>query len=199
MKKVTNRLETSSSSGPINHEDEDTGGLSFLINRPEAVGSSGLAQNSNFFQKLQLAQNSLRNQEEVVRRPGTVLDIPAPVSPARLTDSFLPLSGPAAAPVKSIQGAVFPQELDILTAGNESPQFGPGGGGLFQDFEFEEEPEEVQRPGQKNLFRVSSQLQVGEEGEGEGLRFPGTVLEDATTRKIGNFFTKTLSDSFLRL
>jgi hypothetical protein len=189
MKKVTNRLEPSSSIGPVNlpdpsNEDEDNGSLSFLINRPEAVGSSGLAQNSNFFQKLQLAQNSLRNQEEVSsRRPGTVLDIP--VKPGRLTDSFLPLSSPAKEPVRSSQGAVFPQELDILTVG-ENPQPFASGGGFFQDFDFEEEPE-VARPDQ-NLFRVSSQLQVGEEREGEVLRFPGKVLEDDTTRKIGKPF-----------
>jgi hypothetical protein len=79
-------------------------------------------------------------------------------------------------------GAVFPQELDIITASGGG---GDGGsahssGGFFEDFDFEEAPAE-------NLFRVSSQLRVGgrEEEKKDDLRFPGTVLEDATTRKIG--------------
>jgi hypothetical protein len=83
-------------------------------------------------------------------------------------------------------GAVFPQELDIITAsgggGGDVGGSAQSSGGFFEDFDFEEAPAE-------NLFRVSSQLRVGgrEEEKEDDLRFPGTVLEDATTRKIGKW------------
>jgi len=214
MKKVSSRPEFgSSSSFTADLFDEDASSLGSLINRPEAVGSTDLAQNSNFFQKLQLAQNSLRSQDLDGGSGGNLRDFesfsPSAASTnvdsrlSRPEERFLPLvSGPAAV-VKTRTGgggAVFPQDSDIITADSTS---GVGSslssvigaassGGFSQDFDFEESPRFEKLPSE-NLFRVSSQLRVGggatgreEEEKGEELRFPGSVLEDATTRKIGD-------------
>ena len=195
MKKVTGSSSSPAPTVDLFDDDSEADGVGFLINRPEAVGSSGLAQNSNFYEKLQLAQQSLRSQETTgFNQPGLFPDVVVDAASVRggpldqSVDSFLPLVSPAtskpsvATGLRAAGGAVFPQELDIITVGGETEQFATGGG-IFQDFEFGDEPEVLRPAG--DLFRASSQLQVhGEQGE-EGLRFPGKVLDDATTRKIG--------------
>ena len=160
MKKVSSRPEFgSSSSFTADLFDEDASSLGSLINRPEAVGSTDLAQNSNFFQKLQLAQNSLRSQDLDGGSGGNLRDFesfsPSAASTnvdsrlSRPEERFLPLvSGPAAV-VKTRTGgggAVFPQDSDIITADSTSgvgSSLSSGGGaassgGFSQDFDFEE-------------------------------------------------------------
>jgi hypothetical protein len=194
MKKVASRPASSS---PFTADPfaEDAAGSSLgssLINRPEAVGSAGLAQNSNFFQKLQLAQNSLRTSQDVddgLRNPEAFTSVMVSTlddsRQSRPAERFSPLiSAASKTRTGGGGGAVFPQELDIITAsggGGVDSGSAQSSGGFFADFDFEEAPAE-------NLFRVSSQLRVGgreEETKEDDLRFPGTVLEDATTRKIG--------------
>jgi hypothetical protein len=186
MKKVASRPPPSSfTADPFAEDAADSSLGSSLIHRPEAVGSAGLAQNSNFFQKLQLAQNSLRTSQDVddgLRSPEAMVST---LDDSRPAERFSPLiSAAAKTRTGGGGGAVFPQELDIITASGGGG--GDGGsaqssGGFFEDFDFEEAPPA------ENLFRVSSQLRVGgrEEEKEDELRFPGTVLEDATTRKIG--------------
>jgi hypothetical protein len=192
MKKVASRPASSSSSFTADPFAEDAADslVGSLIHRPEAVGSAGLAQNSNFFQKLQLAQNSLRTSQDVddgLRNPEAFTSVMvSTLDDSRPAERFSPLKISAAAKTRTGGGggAVFPQELDIITAsgggGGDVGGSAQSGGGVFEDFDFEEAPAE-------NLFRVSSQLRVGgrEEEKEDDLRFPGTVLEDATTRKIG--------------
>jgi hypothetical protein len=191
MKKVASRPPPSSfTADPFAEDATDSSLGSSLIHRPEAVGSAGLAQNSNFFQKLQLAQNSLRTSQDVddgLRNPEAFTSVMvSTLDGSRPAERFSPLiSAAAKTRTGGGGGAVFPQELDIITAsGGSGGDFGgsaQSNGGFFEDFDFEEAaPVE-------NLFRVSSQLRVGgrEEEKEDDLRFPGTVLEDATTRKIG--------------
>jgi hypothetical protein len=193
MKKVASRPSPSSFTADPFAEDAADSNLGSLIHRPEAVGSAGLAQNSNFFQKLQLAQNSLRSQDvdDGLRNPEAFTSVMvSTLDGSRPADRFSPLKISAAAKTRTGGGggAVFPQELDIITVssggGGGSAQ---SGGGFFEDFDFEEAPRFEAAPAE-NLFRVSSQLRVGgrDEEKEDDLRFPGTVLEDATTRKIGN-------------
>jgi hypothetical protein len=187
MKKVASRPASSSfTADPFAEDAADSLGGS-LIHRPEAVGSAGLAQNSNFFQKLQLAQNSLRSQDvdDGLRNPEAFTSVMvSTLDGSRPAERFSPLiSAASKTRTGGGGGAVFPQELDIITAsggGGGDGGSAQSGGGFFEDFDFEEAPAE-------NLFRVSSQLRVGgrEEEKEDELRFPGTVLEDATTRKIG--------------
>jgi hypothetical protein len=189
MKKVASRPAFSSSftADPF-AEDAAGSSLGSLIHRPEAVGSAGLAQNSNFFQKLQLAQNTLRSQnvDDGLRNPEAFTSVMvSTLDGSRPAERFSPLTSAAAKTrTGGGGGAVFPQELDIITAsgggGGDVGGSAQSSGRFFEDFDFEEAPAE-------NLFRVSSQLRVGgrEEEKEDDLRFPGTVLEDATTRKIG--------------
>jgi hypothetical protein len=190
MKKVASRPPPSSSftADPFAEDAADSSLGSSLIHRPEAVGSAGLAQNSNFFQKLQLAQNSLRTSQDVddgLRNPEAFSSVMvSTLDGSRPAERFSPLiSAVAKTRTGGGGGAVFPQELDIITAsGGGDSGSAQNSGGFFEDFDFEEAPAE-------NLFRVSSQLRVGgrEEEKEDDLRFPGTVLEDATTRKIGKW------------
>jgi hypothetical protein len=195
MKKVASRPPPSSFTADPFAEDAAGSSLgSSLIHRPEAVGSAGLAQNSNFFQKLQLAQNSLRTSQDVddgLRNPEAFTSVMVSTlddsRQSRPAERFSPLiSAAAKTRTGGGGGAVFPQELDIITAsggsGGDVGGSAQSSGGFFEDFDFEEAPAE-------NLFRVSSQLRVGgrEEEKEDDLRFPGTVLEDATTRKIGKW------------
>ena len=221
MKKVGSRLEslrltTTASSPTAEDEEEATTRLGFLINRPESLGAGTLTQNSNFFQKLQLSQNSLRGNNSP-RLPESFSAASSSSSseaaaggqelPGQPDANFLPLGGPpkrgqvfSTTAKTTANGAVFPQELDIITASGNSggtAHSSAAAAGFFEDFEFVDEEEEEEGPRRvvipssrpaQNLFRVSSQLKVGgggEEEEVEDLRFPGTVLEDATTRKIG--------------
>jgi hypothetical protein len=201
MKKVASRPPSSSfTADPFAEDAADSSLGSSLIHRPEAVGSAGLAQNSNFFQKLQLAQNSLRSQDvdDGLRNPEAFTSVMVSTlddsRQSRPADRFSPLiSAASKTRTGGGGGAVFPQELDIITASGGGGDVGGSGqssGGFFEDFDFEEAPAE-------NLFRVSSQLRVGgrEEEKEDDLRFPGTVLEDATTRKIGKC---QVSSSFLK-
>jgi hypothetical protein len=188
MKKVASRPTSSFTADPFAEDAADSSLGSSLIHRPEAVGSAGLAQNSNFFQKLQLAQNSLRTSQDVddgLRNPEAFTSVMvSTLDGSRPAERFSPLiSAASKTRTGGGGGAVFPQELDIITASGGGGDVGgsaQSSGGFFEDFDFEEAPAE-------NLFRVSSQLRVGgrEEEKEDGLRFPGTVLEDATTRKIG--------------
>jgi hypothetical protein len=192
MKKVASRPASSFTADPF--AEDATGSLGSLIHRPEAVGSAGLAQNSNFFQKLQLAQNSLRTSQDVddgLRNPEAFTSVMvSTLDGSRPAERFSPLiSAASKTRTGGGGGAVFPQELDIITASGGGG--GDGGsaqssGRFFEDFDFEEAPRLEAAPAE-NLFRVSSQLRVGgrEEEKEDDLRFPGTVLEDATTRKIG--------------
>lgn len=223
MKKVTDSRMLEATSNPpadsfenddVEAEDDDRFTKGFQINRPEAVGATGLAQNSNFYQKLQQAQNSLRSQEQAGGLRQSELSSSAGAAstsderrlPSRPGQNFLPLVSPVASAVQrgkisslptssrtadGSSGAIFPQDLDIVTVGTEGVGAG-GAAGFFDDFDFEDtQPDELASRPDQQLFRVSSQLQVGgggqeEEEEGaEVLRFPGTVLQDATTRKIG--------------
>jgi hypothetical protein len=191
MKKVASR-PSSFTADPFAEDAAGSSLDSSLIHRPEAVGSAGLAQNSNFFQKLQLAQNSLRTSQDVddgLRNPDAFTSVMVSTlddsRQSRPAERFSPLiSAASKTRTGGGGGAVFPQELDIITAtgggGGDVGGSAQSSGGFFEDFDFEEAPAE-------NLFRVTSQLRVGgrEEEKEDELRFPGTILEDATTRKIG--------------
>jgi hypothetical protein len=192
MKKVASRPAPSSfTADPFAEDAADSSLGASLIHRPEAVGSAGLAQNSNFFQKLQLAQNSLRTSQDVddgLRNPEAFTSVMvSTLDGSRPAERFSPLiSAAAKTRTGGGGGAVFPQELDIITASGGGDSGSAQNSGFFEDFDFEEAPRFEAAPAE-NLFRVSSQLRVGgrEEEKEDDLRFPGTVLEDATTRKIG--------------